>query len=184
MIVEDIMKKKVLILFAHPALEKSRVNKALISDINLINGLHFHDLYECYPDFHIDIETEQRLLTEHDVIAFMYPLYWYSTPAIIKEWQDLVLTHGWAFGHEGNELKGKTTVNIITTGGPKEAFFHDDENHFTMQEFLSPIEQTARVCKMNYVQPFTIHSTFGITDEILSAEKSRLYQFLNEIMNS
>jgi glutathione-regulated potassium-efflux system ancillary protein KefG len=37
----------------------------------------------------------------------MHLLYWYSTPAILKEWQDLVLEHVFAYGHEGTKLHGK-----------------------------------------------------------------------------
>jgi glutathione-regulated potassium-efflux system ancillary protein KefG len=61
------------------------------------------DLYETYPDFAIDIEAEQeKLLTAHDVIALQFPLYWYSTPALLKEWLDLVWLHGFAYGEDGN----------------------------------------------------------------------------------
>jgi len=84
----------VLILFAHPALEKSRVNRRLVAAVQGLEGVTFHDLYEAYPDFYIDVKHEQRLLEAHDIIAFQHPLYWYSTPSLLKEWQDLVLEHG------------------------------------------------------------------------------------------
>ena len=48
------------------------------------------DLYAEYPDYNISIEREQQRLVEHDVIIFQFPIYWYSTPALLKEWQDLV----------------------------------------------------------------------------------------------
>ena len=63
-----------------------------------MEGVRLHDLYEAYPDFLIDVEAEQALLLEHDVIVFQHPVYWYSSPAILKEWQDLVLEHGFAYG--------------------------------------------------------------------------------------
>ena len=56
------------------------------------------DLYGEYPDYRIDIDREQQRLRDHDVVVFMFPLYWYSTPSMLKEWQDLVLEHGWAYG--------------------------------------------------------------------------------------
>ena len=55
-----------------------------------------HDLYEAYPDF--DIDAEQRLLEAHDIVIFQQPFYWYSVPPLIKQWCDLVLEHGWAYG--------------------------------------------------------------------------------------
>jgi glutathione-regulated potassium-efflux system ancillary protein KefG len=39
-------KSRVLILFAHPALEKSRVNCRLADAVRRLDGVTFHDLYE------------------------------------------------------------------------------------------------------------------------------------------
>ena len=49
---------RVLILFAHPALEKSRVHRRLVREISDDPGLTFHDLYEAYPDFNVDVARE------------------------------------------------------------------------------------------------------------------------------
>ena len=54
--------KRILILFAHPAYQRSRANKRLVDRIRNVEGVTFHDLYEVYPDFHIDAAEEQRLL--------------------------------------------------------------------------------------------------------------------------
>ena len=88
---------RILVLFAHPALEKSRVNKRLIKEVENIENVTFHDLYEEYPDFYIDIKREQKLLTENDIIIFHHPMYWYSIPAQLKQWEDLVMEHNWAY---------------------------------------------------------------------------------------
>ena len=45
----------ILILLAHPVLEKSRVHTELLKGINTISGITINDLYERYPDFDIDI---------------------------------------------------------------------------------------------------------------------------------
>jgi glutathione-regulated potassium-efflux system ancillary protein KefG len=83
-------------LFAHPVLERSRVNRRLVDAIRGLDGVTIHDLYETYPTMAIDARAEQELLLQHDVYVFQHPFYWYSSPAILKEWQDLVLEHGWA----------------------------------------------------------------------------------------
>ena len=93
--------KKILILFAHPALEKSRVHKVLLNYISDLDGITLNDLYENYPEFDIDIEKEQQLLVQHDIIVWQHPMCWYSAPALIKQWQDLVLEHGWAYSKNG-----------------------------------------------------------------------------------
>ena len=61
-------------------------------------------LYAAYPDFMIDVKREQQLLLDHDIIVLQHPFYWYSSPAIIKEWLDLVLENGWAYGTGGSNL--------------------------------------------------------------------------------
>jgi glutathione-regulated potassium-efflux system ancillary protein KefG len=156
--------RQILILFAHPAVRRSRVNRRLIEAVRGLDGLSIHDLYETYPDLDIDVTREQQLLAAHDLIVFQHPFYWYSTPAILKEWQDLVLEHGWAYGRDGHALEGKTLINATTTGGTEDAYRHQGANRFTMRELLAPIEQTARLCGMDYLPPFVVHGTHQLTD--------------------
>ena len=136
--------RRILILFAHPVLERSRVNRRLLAAVRDLAGVTVHDLYEAYPTLYIDAKREQRLLIDHDVVVFQHPFYWYSTPAILKEWQDLVLEHNWAYGKEGKHLVGKTTFNVMTAGGPEHAYRHDGYNHFTIRQLLSPWEEIGR----------------------------------------
>jgi len=101
--------RRVLVLFAHPAFGRSRLNRALLTAArDLAHPPTIHDLYESYPDVDVDVVREQELLTEHDVIVCQHPLFWYSTPALVKQWFDLVLEHGWAYGSSGHALRGKT----------------------------------------------------------------------------
>lgn len=155
---------QILILFAHPALEKSRVNRYLIQAVQNLDSVMIHDLYETYPDFHIDVRMEQDLLLSHDIIVFHHPFYWYSSPALLKEWQDLVLEHGFAYGHEGTALRGKKLLSAITTGGGEKAYSLEGYNRFTMRELLVPFEQTAKLCGMQYLPPFIVHGTHKLQD--------------------
>jgi glutathione-regulated potassium-efflux system ancillary protein KefG len=155
---------KILILFAHPALQKSRVNKQLIGSIRDLGGIAFHDLYEAYPDFHIHVRKEQALLEENDIIVFQHPLFWFGMPALLKEWQDLVLEHKWAYGKEGVALRGKKLLSAVSTGGRESLFRKEGFNRFTMKEFLAPIDQLAYLCGMEYLPPFVVHGTHGLTD--------------------
>jgi glutathione-regulated potassium-efflux system ancillary protein KefG len=107
----------ILILFAHPALQKSRVNRHLVLSVKDIHGVTFHDLYEAYPDFHIDVKKEQQLLVDNDIIIFQHPLFWFNMPALLKEWEDLVLEHGWAYGKDGNALRGMDYLSPFVIHG-------------------------------------------------------------------
>jgi glutathione-regulated potassium-efflux system ancillary protein KefG len=157
--------RKILILFAHPAFHKSRVNRVLAGAVRELPGVTFHDLYEDYPDLDIDARREQALLLAHDVVVLHHPFFWYSTPAILKEWQDLVLEHGWAYGREGTALRGKWMMNVLTTGGRESAYHREGHNRFTIRELLAPIEQTARLCGMSYLPPFVAHGTHRMPPE-------------------
>lgn len=153
---------RILILFAHPALEKSRIHRRLLREIP--EGVTLNDLYEQYPDFDIDVRREQQLLSDHDLIVLQHPFFWYSTPAIIKQWEDLVLEHGWAYGSKGAALRGKRFLSIITTGGREAAYQPDGLNRHTMRQLLAPIEQTARLCGMEFMPPYIIHGAHRMTD--------------------
>jgi glutathione-regulated potassium-efflux system ancillary protein KefG len=166
---------RILLLFAHPAFHRSRANKALIQAASTIEGVTFHDLYAHYPHFDIDIRREQSLLSSHDTIIFQHPLYWYSTPAILKEWQDLVLEFGWAYGPGGTALQNKHFLSAITTAGSREAYTHTGMHERTIQELLAPIDQTFRLCKMKRFPPLVFHSAQNMTTEKLQ-EAGHLYQ--------
>lgn len=147
---------RILILFAHPSQPRSEVNMPLFEASKNLDGVTAIDLYAEYPTFNIDINREQRRLTEHDTIIFMFPLYWYSTPAILKEWQDLVLEYGFAYGEGGTALKGKNFLCSITAGGSEKGYQHGGYNHFTVREILQPLEQTANFTHMEYLPPFVL----------------------------
>lgn len=155
---------RILILFAHPALEKSRINRRLIKAVRDLDSVTIHDLYEQYPNFHINVKFEQDLLLAHDLIVFQHPFYWYSCPAILKEWLDLVLEYGFAYGHHGTALQGKKFLSVITTGGSEKAYCRQGHNYFTVRELLAPFEQTARLCGMEYLPPFVIQGTHQLRE--------------------
>lgn len=175
---------KVLILFAHPALEKSRVQKRLIRHLQILEGVTFRDLYEAYPDLDIDVKQEQTLLLQHDLIIFQHPFYWYSSPAIIKQWQDLVLEHGWAYGTGGNALEGKRMLNAISCGGPQHVYSHEGRNRFTIRQFLAPFDQTAVLCKMKYLPPFAVHGTHKLSEADIDFHAVQYEQLLLAFVNN
>lgn len=157
--------RRILILLAHPSLDRSEVNRPMATAVRGIRNVTLVDLYAEYPDFQIDIDQEQQRLLAHDVIVFQHPLYWYSTPAILKEWQDLVLEHGFAYGTDGTALHGKIFINALTAGGLERAYCAAGLNHFTIRELLHPIEQTVLLCGMTYLPPFTLFGARTAVDE-------------------
>ena len=160
--------RRILVLLAHPSLDRSEVNRPMVDAVHGLDGVTLVDLYAEYPDFQIDIDREQARLLVHDVIVFQHPLYWYSTPAILKEWQDLVLKHGFAYGHDGTALQGKMMMSAISAGGGDAAYRKDGMNRFTIAELLRPFEQTAALCGMRWLPPFVVHGTLLLEADALA----------------
>jgi glutathione-regulated potassium-efflux system ancillary protein KefG len=174
--------RRVLILFAHPVYERSRVNRRMVDAVRGLDGVTMHDLYAVYPTMRIKVGREQELLLAHDVVVFQHPFYWYSTPAIMKEWQDLVLEHGWAYGHGGTKLRGKLALNVVTTGGPASAYRRDGYNRFTVKELLAPYDQTAHLCGMRYLPPFAVHAALKVVGDADVADATARYRRLIEAL--
>ena len=163
---------RILVLFAHPSVRKSRVNRELVAAIRGLEGVKVHDLYEAYPDHDIDVDREQALLLDHDLVVFQHPFYWYSTPSILKEWQDLVLKHGWAYGRDGQALRGKQLLTAVTTGAREESYLPDIPHHRTIRQLLAPISQTAWLCGMEYLPPFVVYGTHLLDSAAIDSHAS------------
>lgn len=175
--------KKVLILFAHPRFEQSRTNQVLVQHVKDIPGVTFHDLYEKYPEFHIDIPYEKDLLKEHDIIIWHHPFYWYSCPPLMKQWIDLVLEFGWAYGPGGYALQGKKCIQVITTGGGPQVYRAEGNNHYSINEFLRPFEQTARLCGMDYMYPFAVMGTHKLTSPHLEKFALQYHEIIEHLLH-
>lgn len=152
---------KLLLYYAHPGHKHSEVNKEMALAAQEIEGVKFQDLYAKYPRYDIDVELEQQLLLAHDVILFQFPLFWYSSPSLIKEWLDLVLEHGFAYGQDGDNLKGKTLMLAISAAGPRDAYAEAGYQNYPLRTFLTPLEQTAKLCKMNFLPPYVLFSSLN-----------------------
>jgi glutathione-regulated potassium-efflux system ancillary protein KefG len=173
--------KKILILFAHPRLSTSVVQNAMLRAVYGLENVTFHDLYAAYPDFIIDVKREQEMLLAHDIFVFQHPFYWYSSPAIVKEWLDLVLENGWAYGTGGSKLHRKIMMNAISTGGSKDAYRDNGRNRFEISQLLAPFDQSAHLCGMAYLAPFVIHTGRQMGEAELSGEAEKYRELLADM---
>ena len=114
---------KVVVISGHPDLEKSYTNKVILDELaTQVDSIDVRRLDTMYPDYQIDVEAEQKALLNADAIVFQFPYYWYSVPALLKKWIDDVFAFNFAFGPEGDKLKGKQFILSITVGGPEESY--------------------------------------------------------------
>ena len=174
----------VLIIFAHPALQKSRVNRVLLNAAQSVPGVGIHDLYERYPDFQIDVAHEQQAMREAQTIILQHPFHWYSCPSLLKEWLDVVLTHGWAYGSHGDALKGKRLMSVISTGGPEDSYQKGGANHYPISELLFPFDQTARLCGMEYQAPLLFHGALHAEADVIATHAAHYQKLLTTLTTS
>ena len=159
---------RVLVVFAHPSLQTSRIHRRLLEGVSDLPDVTLRDLYERYPEFDVDVAAEQELLLAHDVVVWQHPFYWYSVPPLLKQWIDLVLEHGWAYGSGGTALHGKDLLSVVSAGGPGEAYREGGYNRYTFRQFLRPLEQTARLCGVRYLPPWVVPGTHRISRDGLA----------------
>ena len=175
------MTTRILLNYGHPHHEQSRLNRTLRDAVSSLPNVTVNDLTAHYPDFRIDVEREQQLLLNHEVIVLQFPLYWYSSPAIIKEWQDAVLTYGFAYGSQGNKLQGKRLMIATTSGAPVEAYQAGAFNQYTLSELLRPFQAMANLAGMHYQPIFSLGGALNMSEAVLdsaaTAYRARLAGF-------
>ncbi|WP_176736846.1 NAD(P)H-dependent oxidoreductase [Oligoflexus tunisiensis] len=172
--------RRILVLYAHPNPEQSRLQKLLHAAIQDLEGVKIHDLYRLYPHHYIDVRTEQLSLQQADLIVFQYPLYWYSCPALLKEWQDTVLQQGFAYGPGGDALHGKDFLQVLSIGAQTMAWERQGSQRFSLSELLRPFEATAWLCGLHAHRPLLMQGNAGRTEEVLQAQAQQYRQLLVE----
>ena len=165
----------ILVIAAHPALEQSHVNRKLLRAARKAHArVEVRDLYALYPDYLIDVATEQARLLAAKLIVWQHPIHWYGMTPLMKLWVDEVLSFGWAYGPGGTALQGKDVWLVASTGGPQDSYRPDSYNRYFFDAFLPPYEQTAALCGMRFIPPMTIHGAHRVTEADI-AEQARVY---------
>ena len=135
---------KVLIVYAHP--NPNSFNHAILEAVvetlrKNKHELRVKDLYEenfnplldrdmlasinqgVIPQ---DILREQQDLLWAEGLIFIYPLWWFDRPAILKGWFDRVFTNGFAFRYTPRGVEGllhhQKALVLVTTGGTVEEY--------------------------------------------------------------
>lgn len=168
---------KTLVIVAHPNLANSVINKMWIERLQK-EDITVHELYAAYPDGRINIEREQQLLLEHDRIVFQFPFYWYSSPSLLKEWQDVVLAYGWAYGPQGTYLQGKEFILAISTGGPADAYQAGGYNQYSMSELTKPFQATANLTGMRFLPSFKTQGARFLSKEQIQESAENLVRHI------
>ena len=162
---------EILVIAAHPQMEQSRATRALMQAAARLDPsrVQVRDLYALYPDYWIDVPTEQALLAEARLLVWLHPVHWYSMTPLLKLWLDEVFSFGWAYGPGGHALEGKDLWLAASTGGPDTSYRPDGYNRYFFDAFLHPYEQTAALAHMRWLPPLVLHGAHKAGEAELAA---------------
>jgi glutathione-regulated potassium-efflux system ancillary protein KefG len=150
---------KTLIVVAHPELASSNTQPFFKAAINDLPDVTWHPLAANF-----DVETERRLLIQHDRIILEFPFYWYSAPARLKQWLDTVFSTKFATGNR-YAMAGKELGIVVSTGDKARDFQAGAGEKFTMSELLRPFEAFANKLKMRYLPILPVHQFLYMTPD-------------------
>lgn len=146
---------KVLIVVAHPREESLTMNitKSVINGLEQAgNEYEILDLYKenfnpvlsredepdwdntskKYPD---DIIREMKRVESSDAIVFVFPVWWYSVPAIMKGYLDRVWNYNFAYGNQ-NKLP-VSHIRWIALTGFTQAQLEKRDYHKMMEHYFN-----------------------------------------------
>lgn len=129
-----------------------------------------------------DILDEVEKLLWCDLLILNFPLFWFSTPAILKGWIDRVLLSGLTYGgkrfYDRGGLKGKKAMITLTVGS-RPHMLADGGVHGPLEDMLRHLLQgTIYYTGMSALPPFVAWHVPYISDEeraeFLKAYEERL----------
>lgn len=144
-----------LVVFADPSLHRTRISRRVADAAAGLEGVAVRDLYQLYPDFYIDVRRERALLASAPLVVFVFQLAWYAMPALLKEWFDTVMAPEWVGA--GPRLAGKVAFAAVACNSRPEDYRPGGRHERPLEDFLAPLEQTARACGMRWLPPHVFY---------------------------
>ena len=170
------------VFFAHDDFAKSKLNKALINEVNNAK-IPAKDLQSLYGGLtfkeRINPKDDQKLIEGVEKIVLQFPFNWYACPAVMTRWIADVLSFGWAYGVDSPKTAGKKLLLGITTGGQDRDYKPNGYNNYYVTEFITPWIQTAKLCKMEFAGVFFVHGAKVITEDQLAIKAKEYIEFIN-----
>lgn len=138
-----------------------------------------------------DVCDEQALIHWADTLVFIYPLWWFDRPAILKGWFDRVFTNGFAFEYDNQGVKGllaeKRAVVVVTAGGAEEDFhrntsaFLNRSNDVASELTRATTEGTLAFCGVTEITDRVYYAIPMLEDVDRAAILTELEQLVAEL---
>lgn len=161
-----------LILLSHPDYAASRANRTLATAAAALPGVEVAHLDALYPDGRFDLDAEVARLLKARRIVLQFPVQWYSTPPLLKAWQDAVLTRMFYINAEteGARLAGRPLMVAATAGNRPAAYTAEGVNLYPLPDLLRPLHAAAHRCGLAWREPFLLYNVKAASDgELASA---------------
>ncbi|WP_076460061.1 NAD(P)H-dependent oxidoreductase [Limosilactobacillus caccae] len=161
---------KTLVIVAHPQLDSSATEAFFKTAARQADNVTWHEL-----TIPFDVVHEQQLLHSANRIILQFPMYWYSAPAILKQWLD----EAWTTTLTTNRLvKGHELGIVVTVAHPAQAFMPGASQQFTIAELLRPYQALAHATGMKYLPPLPVYQFAQQSDEQRQLLFIRYQQYL------
>ncbi len=168
------MNSKITILLSHPNISNSVFNKYLV-DINKKQpNFEIHHLEKSKVNGLFDLEAEKKLLRESKALIWQFPIYWYNSPASLRDWQDQVMSP--IVYSADNFLKGMPVRVVFTAGAAAEHYTHEGLNRHTAEEMLIPFEMTANAAGMKWFKPLGFYGCGPDTTKATLEQAAQKYK--------
>lgn len=161
---------KTLVVVGHPQIEDSSTQQFLKAAADLPD-VTWHPL----TTFDLTVTDEQQMIERADRIVLQFPLYWYSAPAILKNWLDQVLTRRFAYPDAMGSLIGKELGIAVSLGAPAKNFTAGASESFSLSQIMTPFQALAHKLQMTYLPTFVIDQ-FGYQSDDMKAKLLISYQ--------
>lgn len=157
--------KNTLVLFAHPYFEHSTTNVRLIECYDDLDNVTFRDLYEDYPDFHIQPFRERKRIGEYERIIFHFPIIWFGLPPLLKLWIDEVFDMRWISEENFNILSGKDAMIVTSVGGSENNYSPDGKYQMSVENLLTGLAVSLKVNQIDLKKTHIIYNADNLNDE-------------------
>ncbi|TPR18231.1 NAD(P)H-dependent oxidoreductase [Apilactobacillus timberlakei] len=161
---------KTLVIVSHPEYDNSMTESFLNQCQNDIEEVDWLVLDHLANNYEFDVDKEQKRLVKYDRILFQFPMYWYSSPALLKKYEDDIFTRSFTYANEDGKLKGKELGIITTLGEPLKNYTVGGSEGFSINEILKPYQALAFKSGMKFIKPFAVDQFAYMTDD----EKGKL----------
>jgi glutathione-regulated potassium-efflux system ancillary protein KefG len=169
---------KTLVLVGHPEYDNSQTAAFLRQaqvDLNMV------DWQVLQPTSSFDTMTEQQRLMKYDRIILQFPMYWYSAPAIMKQYLDEVLTVNFVDVRRDGCLRGKELGIVVTLGDPLKDYQSGGREDVSLSELLKPYQAIAHKAGMRFLPSFPVAQFAYMTPQ---AKQQLLIDYRGYLANS